>query len=84
MASELNVSYLGSVPLDPIVTRSCDEGLNPLENILGTAFHASLKSVISSTLLVHKFFYEFRLQVTLCNCNFLFIYCRYTESITVI
>ena len=51
MSAELKVPFLGSVPLDPIVTRACDEGVNPLESISGTAFHASLKSIVSSTLL---------------------------------
>ena len=33
MADELNIPYLGSLPLDPRLARSCDEGTNFLTDI---------------------------------------------------
>lgn len=33
MSSELNLEFLGSIPLDPLLARCCDEGKNFLTEI---------------------------------------------------
>lgn len=50
MALELNVPFLGSIPLDPLLARSCDEGKNLLQDIpdspASTAFSSVLKGLV--------------------------------------
>lgn len=48
MAAEMNVHYLGSVPLDPLIARSCDQGLNPIEQFPQSAFVMHFKKIVSS------------------------------------
>lgn len=49
MATEMDVRYLGSVPLDPKIAQCCDEGLNPFEQFPLSASVIDFKSIASST-----------------------------------
>ena len=32
MAKDLNVPLLGKIPLDPLIGKACDEGINPFQD----------------------------------------------------
>lgn len=50
MATEMDLRYLGSVPLDPKIAQCCDEGLNPFEQFPLSASVIDFRSIASSTL----------------------------------
>ncbi|XP_030765852.1 cytosolic Fe-S cluster assembly factor NUBP1 homolog [Sitophilus oryzae] len=47
MCNELNVPFLGSLPLDPKVTRCCDEGRNFIEEVPDSPVIKSLDKIIA-------------------------------------
>lgn len=48
MSEELKLPYLGSIPLDPVVARSCDDGVNPLEKYPDSLAVIAVKNIVSS------------------------------------
>lgn len=48
MAEEMKIPYLGNLPIDPLIARSCDEGSNPIEEHPQSLTVLNLKSIISS------------------------------------
>lgn len=48
MCEELNVSFLGSLPLDPKVARCCDEGKNFFEEVPESPVVKALESIVKS------------------------------------
>lgn len=60
MAKELNIEFLGSLPLDPLLTRCCDEGKNFLTEFPQSPTIFTLQTIVQS-----KFLYIFK--------NFVFI-----------
>ncbi|XP_063993884.1 cytosolic Fe-S cluster assembly factor NUBP1 homolog [Diachasmimorpha longicaudata] len=47
MAEDLDVEFLGAVPLDPLLARCCDEGKNPLMDMPGSPAIAAVKKIVS-------------------------------------
>ncbi|XP_065221224.1 cytosolic Fe-S cluster assembly factor Nubp1 homolog [Planococcus citri] len=47
MAQELNIPFLGRLPLDPLIARSCDKGLNPIVENADSEVVKNLNSIIS-------------------------------------
>ena len=52
MSKEMNVPFLGSVPIDPQLAKCCDQGLNYFEEYPKSPAVISLSNIISS-----KFYY---------------------------
>lgn len=50
MAEDLEVPFLGVLPLDPNIARSCDRGLNPVEEHPNSPAVISLSTIVSSKL----------------------------------
>lgn len=48
MAQDLDVPFLGILPLDPIIARSCDRGVNPVEEYPHSPAVISLNTIVSS------------------------------------
>jgi len=48
MCEEFGVPFLGSLCLDPRLTRACDEGKDTLEELSGTLAYQQLKSIVSN------------------------------------
>ena len=48
MAKELNVEFLGSLPLDPLLAKCCDEGKNFLTEIPESPTIATLQTIVQS------------------------------------
>jgi MinD superfamily P-loop ATPase len=47
MAEEMNIPFLGRVPIDPQLARSCDEGTNYLSAFPNSAAAKSLRDIIN-------------------------------------
>lgn len=80
MAEELNVPLLGSLPLDPVIARSCDEGLNPITENPGSVVIKNLNSIISSNFVSNFFNYT---RILFCNtcCSFFRNISRFVISV---
>ena len=48
MSEELNVEYLGTLPLDPLLARCCDEGKNPLVEMPDSPTIPALNTIVQS------------------------------------
>lgn len=48
MANELGLPFLGSLPLDPLLARCCDEGRNYLSELPSSPTILSIKSIVAS------------------------------------
>lgn len=48
MAEEMKIEYFGSVPLDPLLARCCDEGKNPLVDMPDSPSITSMKKIVAS------------------------------------
>lgn len=48
MAFEMNVPFLGSVPLDPMLGRCCDEGVNFVQKYVKSPTIIAVKNVVES------------------------------------
>lgn len=48
MAEEMNIDFLGSIPLDPLLARCCDEGKNVFTEMPESPTIVELKKVITS------------------------------------
>jgi Flp pilus assembly CpaE family ATPase len=46
MAADMGVEFLGRIPIDPRLARSCDEGKNFIEEFPDSPAVTSLKSII--------------------------------------
>lgn len=70
MAKELNVEFLGSLPLDPLLARCCDEGKNFLTEVPDSPTVFTLQEIVQSKFIFCKFctFVCRRIK----QCNFLF------------
>lgn len=53
MANDLKVPFLGKIPLDPKIGRSCDEGINYITENTGTEAAAAYKSIVQRVLNEH-------------------------------
>jgi Mrp family chromosome partitioning ATPase len=53
MCSEMEVQFLGKLPLDPRITRCCDEGKNFLEEYESSPVVSSLKEIVAK---IQKYF----------------------------
>lgn len=47
MAEEMNVEFLGSIPLDPLLARCCDEGKNVFTEMPESPTIVALKKIVS-------------------------------------
>ncbi|KAG8034739.1 hypothetical protein G9C98_007815 [Cotesia typhae] len=47
MAEEMNVEFLGSIPLDPLLARCCDEGKNVFTEMPESSTIVALKKIVS-------------------------------------
>ncbi|XP_011298972.1 cytosolic Fe-S cluster assembly factor NUBP1 homolog [Fopius arisanus] len=47
MAKDLDIEFLGAVPLDPLLARCCDEGKNPLTDMPESPAVAAVKNIVS-------------------------------------
>ncbi|XP_015184908.1 PREDICTED: cytosolic Fe-S cluster assembly factor NUBP1 homolog [Polistes dominula] len=52
MAADLNIDFLGSLPLDPLIARCCDEGKNFLTDIPESPTILVLKDIVKK--IIHK------------------------------
>lgn len=52
MSQELNVPFLGNLPLDPLIARCCDKGLNPILEYPYSTVVENLNSIISSNFII--------------------------------
>lgn len=52
MAEELDVPFLGNLPLDPVIARCCDEGQNPIEECSQSAVILNLNLIVSSEIFI--------------------------------
>lgn len=50
MCAELNVPFLGSVPVDPLVTRHCDEGTSAIET--PSSCVDAIRSIVKSRFII--------------------------------
>ena len=48
MAKDMNIEFLGSMPLDPLVARSCDEGKNVLTEMPESPAVVALQAIVQS------------------------------------
>ena len=55
MSKEMNVPFLGSVPIDPQLAKCCDQGLNYFEEYPKSPAVISLNNIISSKFLLYSF-----------------------------
>lgn len=51
MSDELNVEFLGSIPLDPLLARCCDEGKNFLTEMPDSPTVSALNEICKSKIL---------------------------------
>ena len=63
MASDMEVPFLGKLPLDPRIGRCCDEGKSFLTEVPDSPAADAYKKIIQSTLLSCTFF-NFKLNCT--------------------
>lgn len=54
MSNELNVEFLGSIPLDPLLARCCDEGKNVLTEMPDSPTVNALKEICKSKFLISQ------------------------------
>lgn len=59
MSNELNVEFLGSIPLDPLLARCCDEGKNFLTEMPDSPTVSALNEICKS-----KIFSIFRRKIS--------------------
>lgn len=48
MAKEMNIEFLGSMPLDPLVARCCDEGKNVITEMSESPAVKALQMIVRS------------------------------------
>lgn len=51
MATEFALPFLGSLPLDPLLARCCDEGRNYLTELPDSPTVISIKNIVASKLI---------------------------------
>ena len=56
MAKELNVEFLGSLPLDPLLAKCCDEGKNFLTEIPESPTILTLQTIVQSKFSQMKYY----------------------------
>jgi hypothetical protein len=67
MSEDLNVEFLGCLPLDPLLARCCDEGKNVLIEMANSPAILDLKIIVQSNSfnnLLNKFLYLISITIT--------------------
>lgn len=77
MSKELNVEFLGSIPLDPLLARCCDEGKNILTEVSDSPTVSALNKICKRKTLTYCVKYHLTSFYTRHqkNCDFVFRYC---------
>ena len=52
MCEELNLNFLGAIPLDPMIARSCDEGKSYIEQCPESMASKAYKDIFESTYII--------------------------------
>lgn len=66
MSKDLNVEFLGSIPLDPLLARCCDEGKNFLTEMPNSPTVSALNDICKRKILMY-FIMEYYLRKSLCT-----------------
>lgn len=77
MSKELNVEFLGSIPLDPLLARCCDEGKNFLTEMSDSPTINDLNKICKRKALTYCVKYHLTSFYTRHKkkCDFVFRYC---------
>jgi MinD-like ATPase involved in chromosome partitioning or flagellar assembly len=59
MCAEMNVPFLGAIPIDPLIARSCDEGKSFIAQAPDSPASKAYAAIFESTVLECYMFYLF-------------------------